>query len=230
MVDMVARYAPASARVLDVGAGAGRLANLLAQRGYIVTGVEQALEFVAYANQHAVPGACFIPGGAAALPFAEACFEVVIASEVLEHLDDDAGAVKELFRVLVPGGMCVISVPADPHQWDASDEWAGHLRRYRPGELESLFTRTGFEVLRVVRWGFPFVMLYHRLVFLPMLARKRRLGDRPSPPASWPRRVATGLLSALFRLDRLWLGGPWGLGLVLVARKPAGPTPATELP
>jgi SAM-dependent methyltransferase len=217
---VLACYVSPGARVLDVGAGAGRLANLLAGRGYSVVGVEAASEFVSHANQQAVGGARFLQGDANALPIESASFEATLASEVLEHLDDDACAVGELWRVLVPGGVCVASVPADAHRWDASDDWAGHRRRYAPEDLKALFTRAGFEVVRVARWGFPFVTLYHRLVYLPMLARKRRGGDRPSAPAAGLKKLAIRLMSALFEFDRLLFGGPWGLGLIIVARKP----------
>ncbi|MDB5096122.1 MAG: Methyltransferase type 11 [Cyanobacteria bacterium RYN_339] len=216
IVRTLAPHLAAGARVLDVGAGAGRLANLLAARGCQVTGIEPSEEFVAYARAHALPGASFERGAAERLPYADGSFDAVVAGEVLEHLADDGVAVRELWRVLAPGGVALVTVPADPALWDASDDWAGHVRRYAPGQLEQLFTAAGFARVRVWRWGFPFLRLYHRRVYLPLLARKREA----SAPAGPARRLATAVLSGLFTLDRLFDGRGPGIGLLGLAFKP----------
>ena len=217
---LLGREVAPGARVLDVGAGAGRLANLLACGGFAVVGVEPSVDFVAHATARAHAGVRFLVGDALALPFGDASFDAAVAGEVLEHLARDDVAVGELFRVLVPGGICVVSVPADAAHWDFSDDWAGHLRRYAPQDLVALFTRAGFDVVRVARWGFPFVRLYHVCFYLPVLRRKRSAGDRLSPAPGLLRRLVSGLLACLFAVDGLLLGAPGGLGLVLVARKP----------
>ena len=134
----------------------------------------------------------------------------------VENHEDDRTAIRELFRVLAPGGVALVSVPADPERWDASDDWAGHVRRYAPETLAKRFEEAGFTVVRCFRWGFPLVGLYHRHVYLPMLSRKRG----PSGPMPAWKRLASGLLAYAFRLDRLFDDHAGGLGLVLLARKP----------
>jgi 2-polyprenyl-3-methyl-5-hydroxy-6-metoxy-1,4-benzoquinol methylase len=95
----------------------------------------------------------------------------VISSEVLEHVENDRKAVKELWRVLKKRGVCAVSVPANPDLWDKSDEWAGHKRRYTKEGLISLFEGNGFKIEEVFFWGFPLVRIYNR--FFSELYKKR---------------------------------------------------------
>src|SRR5439155_9671254 len=105
-------------------------------------------------------------GDVSAMPFAGASFDKVILSEVLEHLDDDAAALREVRRVLRPGGVLAISVPNRyyPFLWDPlnftrerlglghfqSEPWSGiwtdHRRLYDPAGLAGLVRGAGFEV------------------------------------------------------------------------------------
>jgi SAM-dependent methyltransferase len=222
MLDTLAPYLPPHARVLDAGAGAGHLANRLAELGHTVLGIDASEQFVAYATAHAAPGARFALGDVTALGVPDASVDVAIAGEVLEHIIDDDLAASELYRVLAPGGVCLVSMPADPALWDFSDQWAGHVRRYDAPSLRELFERQGFRVEKAFRWGFPFTRLYHRALYVPMLKRKAAGGDRPTKPHKGLKRLAATAQGHLLRLDRPYDGSPWGIGWVLVATKPAG--------
>lgn len=94
------------ARVLDVGCGAGFLANDLAACGHIVTGLDPAAESLAVARAHdATRAVRYVRGDALALPFAEASFDAVCAMDLLEHVEEPARVVAEAARVLAPGGL-----------------------------------------------------------------------------------------------------------------------------
>jgi SAM-dependent methyltransferase len=140
-------------RVLDLGCGQGRHAFEALRRGAKVTAAdldEDALGTVA-AMAAAMEAAGEVPSGgslttvvadALRLPFEDGAFDVVIVSEVLEHVPDDRAAIAEIHRVVRPGGLAAITVPRSlPERvcWALSDEYhsnpGGHLRIYRGDEL-----------------------------------------------------------------------------------------------
>jgi SAM-dependent methyltransferase len=204
--------------VLDAGAGRGTLAARLAALGYRVTALDESAAFVAYARQRwGGRHLRLVRGDVVRLPFTPAAFDAAVCGEVLEHVADDAAAVAELARVLRPGGVLVATVPAGARAYSWLDRWAGHARRYEPAALAARLAAGGFTVERLVRWGFPFGLLYERWVQRPVLRRyahgaavgtARRLGRSPA---------TRRLLAALFRLDERFVSVPWGPGLLVIA-------------
>lgn len=196
--------------------------------GCSVYGIEQSSEYVDYiAGKVRSAAAGNIRevryGSVTGIPFPDSMFNLVISGDVLEHVKDDDRAVREFFRVLRQGGICAVSVPAMPSLWDFSDKWAGHLRRYTKEGIISLFERNGFVVEDVSFWGFPFVLLYHRLIYLPYVRKKISGGaesgaDRPPDAGKHP--FMARALGYIFRLDSCFRLIPYGIGLTLKARKP----------
>jgi SAM-dependent methyltransferase len=85
----------------------------------------------------------------------DARFDLVCAFEVLEHIEDDAAAVKEWLTRVRPGGWLLLSVPADQHRYNAFDKLVGHFRRYDPAMMEELLTSCGLTDVSVRRYGYP---------------------------------------------------------------------------
>lgn len=153
-------------RVLDVGSGFGRHVYECARRGAHVVALDYAAdEVVETRNTLAAMVEAgeitadkligVLRGDARRLPFADGTFDVVITSEVLEHIQDDVAAIAEMFRVLKPGGRFAATVPSwfpEVVNWKLSDEYhapksaGGHVRIYTPTELRAKLRAAGMQV------------------------------------------------------------------------------------
>lgn len=227
-VAMVARRLLESAPpgpLLDAGAGAGTLALHLSAAGRSVSALD-----IAAAGLTSLAGARGLSGGRLqvvrgqieALPWPDGHFAAAAAGEVIEHVDDRA-AVAELWRVLVPGGALVVTVPAGPGRFGALDRAVGHWRRYDRARLRGVLQGAGFGVETLYGWGWPFGRIYDWVVQRPALAagpRGRRvlggLGGLAPVSVVW---------RALFAIDDTVAAGDRGSGLLAVARKPVAGAP-----
>src|SRR5580765_1620150 len=131
-------------RVLDVGAGQGSFSARLAARGFDVVSTDASPEAAAVLRER-LHGEV-VEADATALPFPDASFDTVILAEVLEHVEDDRAAAAEAARVLPPGGVAAVSVPAHPELYGPSDEWAGHVRRYTREGLLAAVASAGLRI------------------------------------------------------------------------------------
>jgi SAM-dependent methyltransferase len=151
--------------MLDLGCGFGRHAFEAARRGAVVIALDAGVDEVegvqnmfgamvaAGELSEATSRTATVQGDALQLPFGDETFDRVICSEVLEHIPDDLGAMRELTRVLRPGGTMAVTVPRfgpELINWALSDEYhnvpGGHIRIYRRSVLESRLTSTGLSV------------------------------------------------------------------------------------
>jgi SAM-dependent methyltransferase len=155
----------AGERLLDLGCGFGRHAYAALRRGASVVACDLGLAelkeiqavYAAMGQADELPDevACLsVNGDATRLPFPDASFDRVIASEVLEHIGADLDAFAELARVLRPGGTLAVTVPAFLAEricWALSDEYhapavaGGHVRIYTVAELRSKMTTVGLD-------------------------------------------------------------------------------------
>ena len=86
-------------------------------------------------------------------PLPDNSVDVVVLLNVLEHIEDHAGAVRQVQRILKPGGAAVIEVPAGPHLFDVYDKVLMHYRRYELSELRHLLERAGLSVVHASHLG-----------------------------------------------------------------------------
>lgn len=97
--------------VLDVGCGDGVLSYLMSQRGLKASGVDSSREAIEFAKQKTQNGIDFRVGDVYSLPWGDDSFDIVVSSDVIEHLDDVGKYISEIKRVLKKGGICVLSTP-----------------------------------------------------------------------------------------------------------------------
>ena len=154
-------------------------------------------------------------------------YDLVLMLDVLEHIEDDVGALDSLRQLLVPGGAAIITVPALMSLWSAHDEANLHFRRYERPQLRRLLTSSGFNVRELhYFFGWPLPLMYARR----LLAHSADDGYQVQVP---PRPV-NELFRALSTVER-WLtsstGVPAPLGSSLLAVvEPAAPDRAIASP
>lgn len=171
-------------RLLDVGCGGGTYTRWFADhaRGVTSVDVDQAGLSRLAAREEGKSG--FARAACPRLPFRTGSFDTVVAFEVLEHIQDDAGAVRELARLCRPRGRLVISVPVPPGEIDDPvHKPFGHKREgYTREQLDALLGAAGFTVQR-----HGFCLLFPSRVALSVIGLVHEvLGVYPPAPAAWP--------------------------------------------
>ena len=210
----------APARVLDAGCGWGSTFLALETDGFRITGSDisrQMLERLdAPQRQLAV---CDLTKPA----LCDETFEAVLAMDVIEHIDDDVAAARQLFRFLRPGGLLLLSVPALPELYGEFDAIQGHRRRYTAGTLNSVLEAAGFGRIRLRWWG----QLIYFLIRFQRAQKKGVPGESPDQVylryLTLPGYPVRWFMDAVFALDR-WLTRLGlcraGTSLLAVARRP----------
>lgn len=205
------------ARILDAGCGTGGLVRRLGDGGRAWTweAVDLSPEACRLASDRT--GLKVREASVTALPFESASLDAIVSVDVLCQIEDPAPAVIEFFRVLRPGGILVLNLPACPSLWSYHDTCVGNLRRYRARELAPMLIPSGFRGVRCTHWN---------SLALPALWLKRRLFAPRQPVSdvavtSLP--VSLAMRGILF-LETLWLELDFrfiaGASLLVVARKP----------
>ena len=157
-------------------------------------------------------------------PLPDASLDAAVLLNVLEHVENDREAVRQTARILKPGGVAVIEVPAGPHLFDVYDEHLQHFRRYSQSALKSLAVAAGLTIVEASHLGclaypaFALVKRRNQRFLAAHPEAKQRLVE-----ASITRTTESGLLRLLFRCED-WLGRrmsfPFGIRCVLVCRRP----------
>jgi SAM-dependent methyltransferase len=184
-------------RFLDAGCGSGRNLLELERRGSGI-GVDLSPEALRFCRER---GVAVVRGELGRLPFASASFDGVTSFDVIYHrwVEDDAAAVHEMARLLRPGGLLLIRVPALAALRGAHDEAVLTRHRYTLGELRALLEGAGLELLRAS---------YCNTLLLPLLALRRgldRLTGRHGSDVSFLPAPLEWLFRGLLGLEAAWL-------------------------
>jgi SAM-dependent methyltransferase len=207
---------PPGARILDAGCGSGRNMVEFARHG-VVTGIELSPTSVCLARERHTGEV--IEGSVLEMPFDAGAFDLAASLDVIEHLEDDLQALRELRRSVAPGGSLLVTVPAYQWLWSGHDEINHHHRRYTRRSLQRVAEQAGWEQVRTT---------YFNSLLLPV-AIMLRLLDRvntkttessldlwvPPEPLNWLLERPLAMEGALIgRGGRI----PGGLSLLAVFR------------
>ena len=151
------------------------------------------------------------------LPFKANSVGLIIAADILEHLDDDRNGIVESYRVLTKGGILIITVPAFNFLWGIQDVVTGHKRRYSKKEIKNKLRAAGFDVLKSSYFNF--------FLFFPILIGRRiiqflGLKIRSENEVNFP--LLNFMLKAVFSLEPILLkyfSFPFGVSIFCVAQK-----------
>src|SRR5260370_31215797 len=156
-------------RMLDVGCGTGANLQMLSRFG-VAEGVDVSVAALDFCRARGL--AKVKQGAAESLPYEDAAFDLVTGLDVVEHLDDDIAGLKEMRRVLRPGGRAVLFVPAFMFLWGVQDDISHHRRRYTLPDLKSKLREAGLTVERATYANLTF--------FAPILIGRQLMG-----PVCW---------------------------------------------
>lgn len=137
-------------RALDIGAAGGGNTRVLRDMGWQASPLEFGLDGAQVCHERGLP---VMRADATMLPLADASLDIVTAFDVLEHLEDDDACVREVRRVLKPGGSFLVAVPCDPKLWSAHDDAVDHVRRYTRQTLHDVLDREGLRLESMTSWN-----------------------------------------------------------------------------
>jgi len=200
--------------LLDVGAGTGLFAEEMSQHLKVIAldPDTNALGFLRQRRKTFTSA-----GSAETLPLAGNSVHVLTALDVVEHLDDDKAALREFTRVVRPGGLIVLTVPAFMSLWSEWDEALHHRRRYRLAQLASAWQGLNLEVVHA--------SYINNLAFFPIYLYRQWRNRFPLPPTAraedWvPSDPFNSLLRYLFVQPALWsLSLPVGVSVFAILKK-----------
>lgn len=139
--------------ILEVGCGCGDLLHVLEHKGYTGLGIDISEDALAVAiagfSSQRIKVACSTPEDLSEK------FDIVIASEVMEHYQDDALFLSQLRDCLRDGGQVLLTVPAHMKDWGPNDDFCGHIRRYERKGLHAALQAAGFDDIVIYSYGVP---------------------------------------------------------------------------
>ena len=200
--------------ILDAGCGTGSILNQLGNPTKNI-GVDLAPEAISFCRQRGLNNVQ--QADICALPFADASFDVVVCSSVLYHqwVKDSGVAIRELHRVLRPGGLLLLNVPALRFLHSAHDEAVMTAHRFSKSEIRQLLRDNGFVIRRLTYWT---TLLFPLAVIARTLGGSSTGRDFQSAADSLPHRLFKHMMALELRLlKRTSL--PIGVALLAAARK-----------
>ena len=159
--DLSRDWAPG--RFVEMGAGTGHMASLFLARGFHGACHDLGPDSRAMIRRRFADASETLRVVDNVSELSDAEFDYLLAFEVLEHVTDHLGVLRQWVQKLRPGGLVLVSVPAHTRKFGRSDHLVGHVRRYERAQLRQLLEAAGIGNIRIVNYGFPITELTRRV-------------------------------------------------------------------
>ncbi|MEO1023141.1 MAG: class I SAM-dependent methyltransferase [Bacteroidota bacterium] len=210
-------------RILDVGCASGHLLTDLESMGFVKSqlfGIDVSEPAISEAQASGFKQTWVMDGSN--LTFKDDYFDILIASDSLEHMEYDQQALEHWWRVLKPGGTLIVFVPAFMSLWSAHDEVNHHFRRYTKRSLSTGVMKAGFTIKKSGYWNST---LFPAIAFVRIIKRWLSTGKAATEledDLSLPRPVINNVLTRLLRWENTQLHASWfpfGVSTFCIAQK-----------
>jgi len=206
------------AAILDVGCAGGRLLEDLEILGFENTyGLDISETAIALCKENGRKNAFVMDGGNTT--FEDEMFDVLVASDSLEHIENDEQALEDWFRILKPGGKLIVFVPAYQFLWSDHDVVNHHFRRYTCTNLQQKVKAAGFEIKRAGYWNgslFPPIAVVR--LFQRLFKSKGKREDDLSLPPKFVNTTLRGVLHVENKVVKS-VGLPFGVSAFVIVEK-----------
>ncbi len=206
-----------NSKILDVGCSIGTTIKFLNEKGYNnVYGIDISKKAVAACRRDGLKNVFVMD--AAKMRFSSNNFDMIIASDVVEHVEDEDKIAREFNRVLSPGGALLVFVPAFKFLWTEGDDDSSHFKRYTKSDLKDVLERNRFSIERISYWNFG--------LFCPFCGMKmmKKLGPGIKKYPLHKMNAAVNSLALSLLTAENWvlqqkINFPWGISVFAIARK-----------
>jgi len=202
-------------KILDVGCGTGANLDFLQSQGYQADGIDKSEIALSFCRQRGLKVRQSLTNQ---LDYTDNSFDLVMALDVLEHIANEQETLKEIKRVLKPGGIFVATVPAHQFLWSVHDEALHHFRRYNKKRFLGIFSDNfAIEYISYIHMFILFPAMLLRLV-----GKIIRRTDKKSD-VHHSGKLVNILMGLIYQIEffifRLFKKLPFGLSLIIVVRK-----------
>jgi len=206
---------PVNTLTLDVGCGTGANLRTLASAGLHVVGLDRSI--YALRATKGKGGFPLLAADVSHLPIKTRSVGLVIAMDILEHLEDDAEAILESYRVLNKEGILILTVPAFEFLWGIQDNVTGHQKRYSKKEITNKLEKAGFKIIKASYFNF---FLFFPILMARRLMRLMGLTIRSENEVNFP--LLNFFLKTIFSVEPYivrYFSFPFGVSIFCIAKK-----------
>jgi len=201
----------AEAKILDIGTSTGTNLRLLRDMGFVnFLGLDSNDDAIRWCAEKGL--GIVSKGDICAMPFEDSLFDLVLATDIIEHVDDDIQALREIRRVLTPHGRAIITVPAFQSLWGLQDEVGHHKRRYTRREVLEKLEKAGLQTCESYYFNY---ILFFPIWIARQLIRIFNLRLKSENQVNSP--LINSVLKIVFALDTACAGilhVPFGVSII----------------